>query len=241
MHSSLEKVFASKSFLNEKEEVVHICGETSKGQCEFIQKILLENNFTETLEIGLAYGISTLAILEIVAGKGGKHFVIDKFQTAEWGGNGLSLIRQNGYGHQLEFFEDFSYNVLPKFIETGKRFDFAYIDSTKVFDWLLVDFFLIDKMLKVGGVIVFDDTGYYSVRKLSRFISRLPHYKVEAQFPKNEDPGMFKKVLGGIFHSIGLQSFSKTYDDYQKGLNAGCTAFRKTGEDQRDWKWHQDF
>ena len=107
MHPVLEKIFKTKTFINERGETIQVNSETPRGQCEFIQKIIRENNFESTLEIGLAFGISTIAILEMVVNKGGKHCVIDKFQTTDWGGNGLSLIRQSGFSEHIEFYEDY--------------------------------------------------------------------------------------------------------------------------------------
>jgi hypothetical protein len=245
MNKLLQQIFDSKNYTNSKGETIAIHSETSAGQCEFIQNIIRANGFTKSLEIGFAFGVSTLAITEEVAAKGGSHCVIDKFQHAEWGGNGLALLEQAGYANKIDFHEKFSYEVLPTLLKEGRKFDFVYIDSTKQFDWLLVDFFFIDKLLDVNGIVVFDDTGYYSIRKLIRFISQFPSYKIEAPFPDNIKPGALSGVIGKFVSSTFLQKILKTgltYQDYKKGINSGgCIAIRKIAEDKRDWKWHVDF
>ncbi len=241
MHPLLEQVFQHKSFINSRGENVEVNSETSRGQCEFLQRLIEENGFKNTLEVGCAYGISTVAILEKMSKIQGRHCAMDIFQEQDWNNNGLDLVRLSGLEPYFEFHEDYSYKVLPRLIDQGRKFDFAYVDSTKVFDWLLVDFFLIDKLLSVNGIIVFDDTGYYSVRKLSRFISRLPHYEVESPYPINVRPPLISRLTGKLRSASSLLRSSLNYEDYALGINSACTAFRKTGEDQRDWKWHKDF
>jgi Methyltransferase domain len=57
-----------------------------------------------------------------------------------------------------------------------ETFDFAFVDGMHTFDYVFTDFFYIDKMLPVGGVIVFDDVYYPSIRKLCRYIlTNLPY------------------------------------------------------------------
>ena len=241
MGPELLNLFEKRSFTNRQGEQIAFNSETSTGQCLFIADIVERNDCRKTLEIGFAFGMSALAILEAVSKKSGRHCIIDPFQHSEWGGNGLDLVNQFGFSPFLEFHEDYSYRVLPKFIDEGRRFDLAYIDSTKLFDWLMVDYFLIDKILKIGGFLILDDTGYYSVRKLSRFIAQLPHYSVYGQYPANERPGLAKQTFGKALRIIKKENLSKTYIDYRKGINAFCTVFRKDDEDKRQWNWHEEF
>lgn len=245
MNTILKNIFSTGKFINSSGQEIVVNSATSSEQCEFLKQIIRQNQFNRSLEIGFAYGISTLAITEEVNKNGGRHSVIDKFQCSEWGGNGLDLLKQADLSSKLDFFEEYSYIVLPELLAKGKKIDFAYIDSTKVFDWLLVDFFLIDKMLDVNGIIVFDDAGYYSIRKLLRFISRLPHYRIESPFPFNVKPGLIERITGTLLTAPLLRNIFKgglTFSDYKQGLNSGgCLAFRKIAEDTRDWKWHADF
>ena len=60
--------------------------------------------------------------------------------------------------------------MLPRLTAAGTRIQFAFIDGWHTFDHTLVDFFFIDRMLDVGGIIVMDDVGYPSIRRLCHFI-----------------------------------------------------------------------
>ena len=67
MNKLLEEVFATRKITTSKKDVVEVHSATSKKQCEFLQRIISENNFSSSVEIGLAYGMSSLAIVEEVA------------------------------------------------------------------------------------------------------------------------------------------------------------------------------
>lgn len=155
------------------------------------------------------------------------------------------MIRQAGYNEKIEFYEDYCYKILPKLLDQDRKFDFAYIDSTKQFDWLMVDFFFIDKLLKKGGVIVFDDVAPFpGIRKLVRYVSQFPDYKVYDCCPQNSNPH-----YGGKMLSL-LKSFGKTkkylrqdilLTEFELGISSHCVALQKINDDSRDWQWHKDF
>ncbi|MEN7546410.1 class I SAM-dependent methyltransferase [Rapidithrix thailandica] len=244
MHTLLEKIFASKAFVNSNNELVEVHSETSQYQCEFLQKIIIDNHFSQSIEIGFAYGISTLAILEVVSKNAGRHFVIDKFQHSGWGDNGLDLIKQAGYQEFLDFSDDFCYEILPKLHFDNRKFDFAYIDSSKQFDWILVDFFYLDKILQTGGVVVFDDVSFPGIRKVLRYVSQFPNYEVYAQFPPNQEETSLRKLANLLTKLPKTDKILKEellLSDQQLGINSRCVALRKTGEDQRNYDWHVSF
>ena len=103
MNKLLENIFSTKSFITSKNETIKINSETSKKQCEFLQKIISTNKFSSSIEIGFAYGMSTLSITEEIVKNGGKHVVIDKFEQSSWNGVGLDLINQAGFSKDIEF------------------------------------------------------------------------------------------------------------------------------------------
>jgi predicted O-methyltransferase YrrM len=244
MHPLLQSIYASGSFTKSTGEQFKVIGETSLKQCEFLQSLIRKYNCSKSLEIGFAFGLSTLAIAEAIVANNGKHIVIDKFQLTDWNGTGLDLVKQAGYADKVEFREQFCYEVLPELLAKGTKIDFAYIDSTKQFDWLMMNFFFIDRLLVDGGVVVFDDLGYYGIRKLIRFLRQYPHITIESIFPENVKPGFSERLSAKInslpfIRSIARQS--QTVADYNAGINGHCIALRKTSEDKRSWDWHAEF
>ena len=89
---------------------------------------------------------------------------------ATWRGGGLHNVQRAGFEDRYSFHEEPSQIVLPRLAAAGTRIQFAFIDGWHTFDHTLVDFFFIDRMLDVGGIIVMDDVGYPSIRRLCHFI-----------------------------------------------------------------------
>jgi hypothetical protein len=86
-------------------------------------------------------------------------------------------------GHEL--IEKPSHAALPALLDKGHRIDFAYIDGNHMFDYALLDFFYLDKMLNVGGVIGFNDCGWQSIHHVLRFVGTHRKYKeLETGLPK---------------------------------------------------------
>ena len=244
MNKILENIFETKKFINSKNQAIAIHSETRKEQCEYLQNIIRDNNFKKSIEIGFAFGISTLAITEAIVNNGGSHLVIDKFQNSDWNGDGIDLVNQAGYTEKIEYFEEFCYVVLPSLLEKGRKFDFAYIDSTKQFDWLLVNFFYIDKLLEINGIIVFDDVSFPGIRKLLRYISQFPSYKVHSQNPINNRMSKSRKLakfLKLLPQHDKLLSIEILKPDFDLGINSHCVSIQKINNDTRNWVWHVTF
>lgn len=243
MNPLLEEVFVTRKFVNSNGQTIEIHSETPRDQCHFLQKIIEDNRFSKTLEVGLAYGLSTLAICESVAKFSGTHTAFDPAENSYWGGNGVELVNQAGYGHVLNFQEKTSVAGFAELLAQGKQYDFAYVDTAKLFDWILVDFYFIARLLRIGGIVVFDDVDFPGIRKVMRFIAQLDHFKVYAAHPKNEEmkEGKLPKLLNRWSRSSYLIKEEYKQTDYSLGINARCVAFQKTDEDRRRWDWHKPF
>ncbi|CAN5584298.1 hypothetical protein BH23BAC1_BH23BAC1_38580 [soil metagenome] len=241
----LKEVITNQEFKNSAQKIIKIHSHTSLDQCLFLQKVIEDNKLQKGIEIGLAYGISSLAIVEALKNNNGKrHVIIDKFQHESWGSNGLDLLKLAGLFSFVDFREDFSYMVLPELLKESEKFDFAYIDSTKQFDFILNDFFYLDKLMEVNGVIVFDDLNWPGIKKVARFVAKLPHYEVYDQYPKNNpspDRSILKKFTK-IFPTLkNILSNDYLVSDASLKINSNCVAFRKKENDPRNWDWFKDF
>ncbi len=124
-----------------------------------------------TLEIGFAYGFSTVFLLEGLVGKeGASHCAIDPFERGMWNGIGLRAVRALGF-ENFRWAEDSSIHELSRLVKAGERFDLVYIDGGHRFDDILVDFYLSDQVLNVGGFLIMDDMYLASTRLVDRFIA----------------------------------------------------------------------
>ncbi len=246
----LTEIFNSGKVFDEQGRSYDLHSHTRPEQCAFLQKIIKEIKPKRSLEIGLAYGISTLAILEALSSTSNQfhHTIVDPYQSKYWHSIGLEYIKKSGLGEQVTFYEKFSFEILPDLCKKGERLQFAYIDSTKVFDILLVDFFFITRMLDINGVIVLDDCSFPGIRKLARFIAMHPSFKVLDAFGADKN-SMKRKMLFSFDNGmIKLIPFKKKMfpvhnfkTDNQLNVDYHCIAFQKIGEDNRNWDWFEAF
>jgi predicted O-methyltransferase YrrM len=245
MSRILEEVFKENAFKRNSGEIISFNSHTPLDQCLFIQQMIYDNNLKKSLEIGFAHGLSTLAICEAIAKNGGtKHIVIDKFEATHWENIGLELISRWDYTEMLDYRETYCYETLAELIVKREQVDFAYIDSVKQFDWILSNFFLIDKILKVNGCIIFDDVGWQGIRKVTRFICKMPSYKIIGSIPPNrinKKRQLIKFLIRNIPGSEKLFRDDILHTDGDLGINTRCVAFKKTGDDMRNWDWNINF
>jgi hypothetical protein len=128
------------------------------------------------IEIGMANGISTLAILSGLE-PGAKLISIDPFQDSQWNGAGRALVAQTDQATSHELWQELDYLALPALLREGRKVDFAYIDGMHTFDYVALDAFFIDKLLPIGGMVGFNDCGFRSIHKFLRFWRRHRHYE----------------------------------------------------------------
>jgi hypothetical protein len=73
--------------------------------------------------------------------------------------------------------------------------DFAFIDGAHTFDYVLVDLFLVDKLLKPLGIVALDDFDYPSIRKACRyFLTNMPYRSLSPDTPTP----LWRKALARI-------------------------------------------
>lgn len=125
-----------------------------------------------SVEVGLAYGFSTLYILDSMQrGKYGRHIAIDPGADYFWHGIGLRAVEETGLSDRFQWIKASSHEAIPQLLANGKRAQFVYIDGAHLFDYALVDFFLADKILDVGGLILLDDLWLPAIERVAAFVS----------------------------------------------------------------------
>jgi predicted O-methyltransferase YrrM len=249
----LEEILRTRKVTSEDGKRFPLRDEISMNEGALLQHIIDEIKPRTSLEIGCAYGISALFICESLKKVGAtKHIVIDPNQNSLFNGIGLKNLRQAGYEDLIEFIEQPSEIALPRLLEHETRIDFAFIDGWHTFGHTLLDFFYVNRMLNVGGVVAFDDTNWKSISKLCRFISRYPCYRIFGILPpetKNlhaqtiRSFSMTKKLVKSLItHVIALKPSLEYFKQDLKIARAGrCIAFIKEKEDKRNYNWHIDF
>ena len=113
------------------------------------------------VEIGMANGAASLAILSALAQLGGdrKLMSIDPNQSKQWGNAGVKNVAANGFAGLHRLIEEPDYLALPDLLRLGLALEAAYVDGKHSFEYVLLDFFYLDKLLPVSGIIGFNDCG----------------------------------------------------------------------------------
>ncbi len=138
----------------------------------FLYEMVQQEKAVRTLEVGMAYGLSTLFIAQAHLDRGeGEHVVIDPCQQAEFLSIGLDNVRRAGLERIVHFMGEPDYVALPKLLGTAP-FQFIFIDGLHMFDYTLLDFFYCDRLLAENGVLVFDDCLAPGVARAIDFVRR---------------------------------------------------------------------
>jgi predicted O-methyltransferase YrrM len=191
---------------------IPIHGNIGSESGEVLQRVIEATRPSKGIEVGLAFGISMLYILDAMQRHGGGLLTgMDPAQhDATWRGGGLHNVRRAGFSDRYFFYEEPSQIVLPRLTAAGTRVQFAFIDGWHTFDHTLVDFFFIDRMLDVGGIIVFDDVGYPAIRRLCHFILSNRDYSIFdlARYPAHTFTKRLKHIVQTILHPVVRDNFT---------------------------------
>jgi predicted O-methyltransferase YrrM len=214
---------------------------------ELLQRAVRDVQPTVSLEVGLAYGVSTLFICDAIQGLStpGVHIVMDPFQSGKWRGIGLSNIKAAGFDSIVEFHEERSELLLPRLVEERRRIDLAFIDGLHRFDQALVEFYYINRLLRPGGIVLFDDAIRRGVNRVIRHALTYPAYEV---YGSSEPVQADRSLLGNLRVRAGASAAVQRLvrrdvlqRDWDLGILGRCVALRKTAEDQRAIHWDPDF
>ena len=252
----LKQIFSTakvKDYLN-REYPLTASVDTEEGR--LLQRLIRENKPGKSLEVGFANGIASLFICSALEEQVEKfHTVIDPNQSTEWKNVGAANLDRAGINF-CRLMELPSEIALPDLHKFGERFQFAFIDGWHTFDHSLMDFFFIDKMLDINGIVVIDDTGMPSVNRVIRYIlNNYPNYVYLDSVPLKKGKLSIRTIFSsGVKRFIGFVSkvlpVSLRYrfiapeiirTNRTLHLETSMIALKKTSEDKRSWDWFKDF
>ena len=244
MHPYLRQILETKTMRDPEGRAREIDSEVTPEEGLFLQRMVREVRPKVSLEIGVAFGISSMFICEALQEVGAeRHIAIDpgpvrdpKTGELDRFGLGLLNLERCGYGPLVEAHERPSEIALPSLLQSGRKADFVFIDGWHTFDHCLLDFFFANRLLNVGGAVAFHDAAGPPVRKALRYVRRYPAYRLlgETRPPRLRFNGRRQgwKRAGGYALDL-LRAL---------GPNAPtCVALRKIAEDERSWFWYRDF
>jgi predicted O-methyltransferase YrrM len=224
-----------------------------------LYNLVRKSGAKNTLEIGLAYGLSALFVCQAHCdqGESGSHTAIDPQQSSYWKSIGSLNIERAGLGRFFQLYEGCSYTVLPQLLEKNARFDLIFIDGMHTFDYTLVDFFYADLMLNPGGYIIFHDVWMPSVRKALMYVLQNRNYRLAPE--SLWDPTNLGKRIWRFFNKVSAKSVrmkltakhmvqhpldmasisSALYLSMKGGIK--YWGVQKIKDDTRQWDFHRTF
>jgi len=233
MNAVLEEILRTGFTVAGSGQKIPVHSSVTEEEGLFLAGMVSELQPRRTLEVGLAFGVSALFICQALPA-GAIHIAIDPYQFAgppgdEWYGAGLDALRRAGYEDRVEFHCRPSRAVLPELESKGTKLGFAFIDGWHTFDYTLVDFFYIDRMLEVGGIVALHDVEMPSPKKVCQFVVNNLNYVVCAYYPAVEGQASSK-----------LQAVTGLAEKFLRP-DCGLVALRKISDDTRPWDFHKDF
>jgi predicted O-methyltransferase YrrM len=218
-----------------------------RAEGQLLQRIVMDVQPRVSVEIGCAYGVSTLYICEALTrlSHPARHIVIDPFQRTQWRDIGRKHLAEAGFESMVIFKEEPAELVLPALVRDGVQIDFAFVDGWHTFDQVMVEFYFLNRLLRVGSVAAFDDSDRRSVNRVLRHALTYPNYQIYAtntsQPTSISMAGRVRRALARLPHIDAIVRPDALHRDWDIGLLGSCVALQKTGEDRRTSGWDREF
>lgn len=243
-----------KTYTDADDRLLHSAISEEEGA--FLHELVRSRPIKSSIEVGCGFGLSSAQICTALQGRpGARHLMLDPFQTSDVGGAGVQLLRRIG----IDFFtllEKPSEVALPELLAAGAQFDFCFIDGLHTFDQTLLDFYYLNRMLRVGGIMAIDDVNHPAVNKAVKYVYTYPCYRMIGSAGRrgarrkaiNAAKGVLAILLYPVVKLCGDALSHEFLDStlvrpqVRRALDT-CTmvAFEKTAEDDgRDTNWFRN-
>jgi predicted O-methyltransferase YrrM len=210
----------------------------------FIQNLIGTNQtIARTLEIGCAYGMSSLHICSALRGRqGARHTIVDPFQTTDWESVGVTNLKREGFDF-FDLIEEGSEFALPRLARAhAGEFDLVLVDGMHTFDHTMLDCFYATRLLRVGGFLVVDDTNFASVSRVLSFVANYPCYEHYGRVFEWK-LGWKAKTARALLRMLRIPFSKLPYAERRQRRSDkwSMIALRKRAPDLRSSDWHVDF
>lgn len=243
---TLEQMYSVGYSLNQRAERVKFDDSISRDEALAIGRILEDIKAVNTLETGVASGASTLVIChyhKLSGHAGSRHYGVDPNQMSQYGGAALENLKRENSDQYFQLLEGPSHLKIPELIQDKISIDFALIDGWHTFDYTLVDFFLVDKILRKGGIVAFHDMYGSAKQKVLGFIKTHRKYELADEYLVKGNES-FKKTLKFFIWRIYKNPkllFSSYHWRYQLKNSSGLLFLKKLENFEPPYNFYHSF
>lgn len=248
MNPIIEEIYRTKIVRDSLGNEIPLSAEIDPAEGDFLFRLISSNDsIAKTLEIGCAYGLSSLHICEALRDRpDARHLIIDPKQMSVWRDIGVAHLKKA----QIDFFKliyEPSEIALPGLLRSEpESFDLIFIDGWHTFDHTMLDLFYANRLVRVGGYIVIDDCTWRAVSAAVSYYLNYPAYKQVADPAiRSSDPRIrVAKICRAVlpprvaYAVLPALIYSRFYRRIQY---PPMVAFKKVEEDVRDWAWFRGF
>jgi len=247
MNKVIEKIQASGQVVGKSGGIHQLHSAIDAQEGRFLYDLILKDSSVQkTLEVGCAYGMSSLHICAAIQGRPDAwHTIIDPFQNTQWDGVGLRNLEEAGFNF-YDLVELKSEFALPSLLQTEEgQFDLVFVDGWHTFDHALLDCFYATRLLRKGGYLVVDDVSFSSVGRVLDLLRTWPCYAEHTSVVEPVGRSWRKSVLRGLMSPVPSAAWGKLlshrlHKRIFQDQSQRMVALQKTREDQRNWHWHDE-
>ncbi len=102
MNSQIQSIYKTRKVTGKSGVEITLHSEIDPDEGAFIHRIISQDaNISKTLEVGCAYGLSSLHICDALSSRSNpQHIIVDPFQYSKWDGVGIRNLEEAG----IDFF-----------------------------------------------------------------------------------------------------------------------------------------
>ena len=246
MNKIIDEILSTRKTIGTDGTQIDIHSEISRAEGQFIfDYIAQDTTILKTLEVGCAYGLSSLHICEALKTReNAHHTILDPFQNTDWNGAGVHALTRAGLNN-FTLVEECSEFALPQILKEhgDESFDFIFIDGWHTFDHTLVDCFYANRLLRKGGILIVDDCDFAPVAKAVKYINSYPCYHKKGCLIDYPDSPILNSIcrIGNLIplgHDLRYRLPKRLRQVIRR---PNMVALKKEAQDKRPWNWYKPF
>jgi predicted O-methyltransferase YrrM len=214
----LEEMYQARTLVGRTGKTFQSAALSTPNNLLALKSLMLKERPENTLEIGLAFGGSCLALAAAhrALGRNGVcHVSVDPYQDTVWDGVARIYLDRAKLSSGVQILCEPSSIALPKLLSEGREFGLIYVDGSHLFEDVFVDVYFAWKLLRSGGIVLLDDSTDPHIQKVIKFVKR----NLAESLQLIEIPGV---------------SFARRIAQALSGQRQ-LTAFRKVNVAERQW------